>query len=458
MAFSFRIASVLFLATLSGLVLRPALAERPNDILVSLHTSGVSPVDHATDGEYLYYITRGDSSSCGAVYAALDTGETPPILLHQFSKSDPAGCNPEHIDYFSNLAVDDFIIVTTEEGGALKLSPDGVVISQAMLPGGAVGSSAQAAAAPKRARASNPAGYLYVTTLSGTNGAIYRLNVGALGKLSGTTKIFTFPGGAGGSYPTAPAVVGPDGNLYGVTQDGGTTKPTLCQNAVNGCGVVYRLTPPASGTGAWHEDVLYTFQGGKDGSEPNSRLAFDQAGNLYGTTFLGGDLTSASAGHCVAVEYGVVFGCGTVFRLTKAATTPWKETVLYAFHGGADGAQPFGPVTLDSNGNVYGSTVAGGRVTAKACLSSVLRSQTPGCGIVFELVKGAGTSWTESVLFSFTGGKDGAQPAGLLNLDSAGNIFGTTMAGGDTTFFCGYAGGVAWAKGCGVIYELKNAP
>ncbi|MGB7149382.1 MAG: choice-of-anchor tandem repeat GloVer-containing protein [Terriglobales bacterium] len=146
------------------------------------------------------------------------------------------------------------------------------------------------------------------------------------------------------------------------------------------------------------ETALYNFTGGSDGGDPQSSLTFDTAGNLYGTTYSGG-----------------LWGYGTVFELSPNGNGGWNETVLYNFTGEADGANPtYSYVMLDSAGNLYGTTYNGG---------------ANGLGVVFELSL-VGTSWTETVLHSFAGGTDGANPVNGLVMDSAGNLYGKTYSGG----------------------------
>jgi len=179
------------------------------------------------------------------------------------------------------------------------------------------------------------------------------------------------------------------------------------------------------------ETVLYRFhKDGLDGKEPQSRLTSDGKGNLYGTT-----------------TYGGAFGYGTVFELSPNGGYGhrlWKETVLYSFTGGPDGWWPFySPVVFDSVGNLYGTTQAGGAF---------------GVGTVFELSP-VGTSWTETVVHSFSGGTDSADPENGLIIDSAGNLYGTTFFGG-ADFFGGTVfelspsgGGWTWQ----VIYSVDHA-
>jgi hypothetical protein len=134
--------------------------------------------------------------------------------------------------------------------------------------------------------------------------------------------LYSFQGGANnGSVPAGGVVFDPQGNLYGVTSDGGG---------------VYQLAPPAQRGGAWTETVLYVFQGNTtgDGATPEGGLVIDGASNLYGTTTYGG------TGNCVLL--GVLVGCGTVYELSppKQKGGPWTETVLYSFPTAKQGYFP----------------------------------------------------------------------------------------------------------------------
>jgi uncharacterized repeat protein (TIGR03803 family) len=177
--------------------------------------------------------------------------------------------------------------------------------------------------------------------------------------------------------------------------------------------------------------TLYAFTGGADGNEYpgyswfSSGLVFDTAGNLYGTTAAGG-----------------AYGYGVVFKLTPNSDGSWTESVLYSFTGGADGADPFAGLIFDSAGNLYGTTVSGG-------LASCSQWFTQGCGLVFELTPNLDGTWNEEVLYSFTGGKDGANPMAVLALDSAGNLYGTADRGGKSK--CDQYG----QSGCGALFELS---
>jgi uncharacterized repeat protein (TIGR03803 family) len=187
----------------------------------------------------------------------------------------------------------------------------------------------------------------------------------------------------------------------------------------HGFGTVFQLTPNADGS--WKEKVLHHFTGGNDGGTPNACPIFDLAGNLYGTTQFGG--TSKN---------------GTVFKLTPNADGSWTESVLHNFNG-ADGSDLEGGLILDQAGNLYGTTFFGG--SRGSCPGS-----DSGCGTVFQLTPNADGSWKEKVLHHFTGGAQGAEPYAGLILDQAGNLYGTAEFGGDLSF--------CMRAGCGVVFKL----
>jgi uncharacterized repeat protein (TIGR03803 family) len=195
--------------------------------------------------------------------------------------------------------------------------------------------------------------------------------------------LYKFTGGNDGSLPTASLVWDGVGNLYGTTYEGGAFK----------CGVVFKLMPTPEGS--WKESVLYTFTGGTDGSWPVAELTFDPAGNLYGTTAGGGD-----------------FGLGTVFELVPNPDGSWTESVLHSFGAGSDGSGPFAGLSVDANGKLYGTTKVGGAF---------------GAGTVFEIAPQPDGSWTESLIYSFTFKKDGGLPESRVILDASGNLYGFTL-------------------------------
>jgi uncharacterized repeat protein (TIGR03803 family) len=177
------------------------------------------------------------------------------------------------------------------------------------------------------------------------------------------------------------------GNLYGVTELGGT----------HGAGAVYKLSPTPRG--AWQTTVLYDFKGAPDAANPYGGLIFDAAGNLYGTTYFGG--TS---------------GMGTVFQLIPGPNGSWQENVLYNFQGGTDGSLPTTTLVFNAAGSLYGTTSTGGRPSCD-------------CGTLFKLTLSRG-SWNEKIVHFFGKGRDGSSPNYGLKFDQAGNLYGTTPVGG----------------------------
>jgi hypothetical protein len=189
----------------------------------------------------------------------------------------------------------------------------------------------------------------------------------------------------------------------------------------------------------WNEKVLYSFQGGTNGSTPAGGVVFDSQGNLYGATSGGG------SGSCAGF-----FQCGTVYQLSPPAQKggPWTETVIHNFQGNqsGDGSSPGGGLVIDKAGNLYGTTGYGG---TGGC---VLLGSKEGCGTVYELSppKVKGGAWTEKVLYSFKGGKDGYVPDGDLAFDSAGNLYGATIFGGGKGTSCN-----PLYQYCGTVFQLS---
>jgi len=247
--------------------------------------------------------------------------------------------------------------------------------------------------------------------------------------------LYNFTGGTDGALPVAGVIRDSAGNLYGTTQEGGDLNCSI--GGTVGCGVVFKVD--TTGT----ETVLYSFGGGADGGVPFAGLVRDSAGNLYGTTVQGGDLSGCNG-----------YGCGVVFKLDPNG----MKTVLYTFTGGADGGNPQAGLILDSAGNLYGTTIAGGTMTGSGTLCA------EGCGVVYKVDK----TRTETVLYSFTGEADGAIPESGVIRDSAGNLYGTTELGGTgqgvvfkvettgtETVLYTFAGGAdgGWPEAAGVIRD-----
>jgi len=219
------------------------------------------------------------------------------------------------------------------------------------------------------------------------------------------------------AHPLAGVILDAAGNLYGTAPYGGTSDN----------GMVFELKPPAIAGGKWNEKTLYSFAGGQDGSTPVASLAFDSKGNLYGTTEFGG------GGPCAIAQQGS--GCGTVFELTPPATpdAPWAEVVLYRFAPFND--YPMAGLILDSQGNLYGTTTG---------------DQSASFGTVFELTPPAsqGGAWGETTLYLFGSSRqDGITPYGGVIFDKLGNLYGTTNQGGNRSAEC--------RTGCGTVFELS---
>jgi uncharacterized repeat protein (TIGR03803 family) len=271
---------------------------------------------------------------------------------------------------------------------------------------------------PYAGLALGPSGQLYGTTFDGGNGSsalgtVFELTRGAQGDW--TEKIlYNFCSAQNcedGANPQGSLLVDSKGNLYGTTASGGA----------NGFGALFRLSYHGADN-SWTETVLHSFNFTNDGTEgyyPLSGVIMDASGNLYGTT-----------------QWGGTYNSGTVYRLKPAGET-WIETLLYSFNDNdQDGYEPYAPLIFDGAGNLYGTTYSGG-TSGKGCGGS-------GCGTVFELTP-VGKGWKESVLFSFKDNlKDGFKPWGGVVFDKAGNLYGTTSGGGP-----------AFGGGAGTVFQLS---
>jgi uncharacterized repeat protein (TIGR03803 family) len=240
------------------------------------------------------------------------------------------------------------------------------------------------------------AGNLYGTTSAGGSancGTVFELTPEAGGGWQEAV-LHSFDG-VEECNPDAGLIFDAAGSLYSTTSGG----------YIN-CGTVFGMAPKPGGT--WEERVLHSFsydKDGKDGCDPEAGLTMDAASNLYGTTVIGG-----------------THGGGTVFGLKAKATGGWREGVLHSFYSGdgydPEGANPSGGLIFDSAGNLYGAAYGGGSL---------------GCGTVFVLTPKLGGGWRAGALHTFAfriNGKDGCNPQAGLTFDSAGNLYGTTYAGG----------------------------
>jgi len=218
--------------------------------------------------------------------------------------------------------------------------------------------------------------------------------------------LYRFRGSADGASPMAPVVLDAKGNLYGTTAWGGRFGG-VCTSY--GCGTVFKVTP------AGKEYVLYRFKGTADGESPMAPMILDAKGNLYGTTWTGGDVKNI---RCTIQANG----CGVVFELTEKG----ELAVLYTFTGDpVDGQAPRAGLVLDQQGNLFGTTSGGG---------------PSNCGTVFKVTP----TGVETVLHAFSGGPDGFSPQASLVLDANGHLYGTTIYGG--------------AFGAGTVFKVVLGP
>ncbi|MFZ0311872.1 MAG: choice-of-anchor tandem repeat GloVer-containing protein [Candidatus Korobacteraceae bacterium] len=367
------------------------------------------------------------------------------------------------------------------------------------------------------------AGNLYGTTSDGGNtggscyggtgcGTVFQLKHAGSGWVLYT--LYKFTGNGDGLFPNARAVFGPDGTLY--------TTANCCSG-----GTVINLRPPASACKSascfWTGSVILQF-GYLNGTQPSGDLIFDAAGNIYGTTGFGGNDNLCGG-----------LGCGTVYELTKAGGT-WTQNILYnlteasinpdsgvildragnlygtAPQGDTDfgavfeltpsssgwiesfpyfftatsgnGTNPYAGLIFDEAGNLYGAASSGGpgsggtvfelspsdggwnfnllyglpgnrddpgpegtllMDSAGNLYGTTLKQGAHELGNVFKLTPSDG-AWNYTSLYDFAGGTDGAYPTGVLVMDTRGNLYGTTSEGGNVTQDCQY--------GCGVVFEI----
>ena len=235
------------------------------------------------------------------------------------------------------------------------------------------------------------AGNLYGTTLQGGypgNGTVYELSPNGGG--GWVEKILhNFGNGTDGGFPFAGVIFDRAGNMYGTTYQGGDYNN----------GAVYEMSP--NGSGGWTEKKLHNFDlGTLDGGLPYAGVIMDAAGNLYGTTYLGGD-----------------YGLGTTYEMTLNGSGGWNEKKLHNFDpNGVDGFLPYAGLIMDSGGNLYGTTGQGGSYQG---------------GTMFALAPNGNGGWTENILHNFGNPPDGAIPFAGLTFDPRGNLYGATYSGGD---------------------------
>lgn len=346
------------------------------------------------DGNFYGTSFNGGVYGCGAVYQVTSAGVVTP--LYSFTGGSD-GARPQAA---LTLGPDGNFYGTTAYGGVDGLDGDGTVFQ--VTTNGALTTlytftqygfaSVNGSSAPVNSDGMIPEGLAL-----GPNGNFYGIATQAGSNSFGTVfevttngafnALYSFTGGADGAYPQTGLALGPDGNFYGVAQQGGT----------NGFGTVFEMTTNGVLT------PLYSFTGGNDGANPGGQLALGPDGNFYGTTQNGG-----------------TNGFGGVFDIsTNGVLTP-----LYSFTGGNDGANPQAGLVRAVDGNMYGATQYGGG--------------TNNSGTVFKIT----TNAVFTVLYSFTGGNDGANPIAALVPGPDGNLEGMTINGGVT--------------GGGAVYEMST--
>jgi uncharacterized repeat protein (TIGR03803 family) len=321
--------------------------------------------------------------------------------------------------------------------------------------------------APQAGLIQDKNGNLYGTTTDGGAyyfGDVYELSPNGSGGFTFNV-LYSFEGSYDGVYPSAPLTMDAQGNLYGTAIFGGEFSR----------GTVFELSP--SGNGTWTLSHYFDFKGDRDGGGPATAVTLDKTGHIFGTTSLYGaggggtvfEITPSPAGWAQKVihefkkvrdgaaphggllmdasgdlygtapeggrpnKHSGISGGGVVYRLHFDGTR-WQESILHDFNHPAEGSTPAGDLTMDSAGNLYGTTT----------LSTY--------GTVFELsppANGARDSagWQLQTLYKFVGGKSGGNPNGGVSFDSSGALYGIATSGGDSQ---------ACQNGCGLVYKLSN--
>lgn len=243
------------------------------------------------------------------------------------------------------------------------------------------------------------------------------------------TVLHRFHGSPGDAASPVQLTIDASGAIYGTAGSGGAV--TKC---FQGCGAIFKLTRPSSGSGEWRERILYSFAGPPDGAGPSS-LILAPHGAFYGETNAGGHSTAC----------GNDRGCGTIFALKPSGSSRWTETIVHSFKAAqapkGDGEFPFGGLGLASNGALYGVTAYGGPL--QHCYAQGY--PWSGCGTFFRLqpTPGERGAWRESILYRFKG--DAYEAPDSIASDGR-DFYGTSVYGGGG--YCGFG----W--GCGTLFHL----
>jgi len=318
------------------------------------------------------------------------------------------------------------------------------------------------------------AGNLYGTTEHGgqfNGGTAFELSP-VIGGTWTETILHSFGNGTDGIFPTGGLAIDAAGNLYGTTVKGGVNKNCSYSGTTSTCGIAFQLVP--GGGNSWTYNTIHQFGGKGDAYFPWAPLVVDSNGNLFGQCSLGG-----TYGHGMTFELSLVSGV-------------WNETLVHAWGNGNDGQYPYSPVTIAPDGSLY---MALSQTGVKGNMGGVFRlvpngnswteqsvyyfginvdGQFPQSSLVFDNAGnlygttqhggitpslGYGTlyrltptqgSWTETILYNFSGGADGGVPSGSMVIDNNNNIYGTTWYGGNAqTCFIGPI------PGCGVVFQFS---
>jgi uncharacterized repeat protein (TIGR03803 family) len=391
----------------------------------------------------LYGTTAGGGAwGDGNVFKIDKTGKQ--TVLHSFNNTNGDGSVPNGglvMDSSGNL------YGTTRHGGAngmgtvFKIQPMRRGYKETVFHDFAGG--ANDGALPLTGLIQDPQGNLYGATYNGGtcgaqngNGTLFKLDTNGQ-----VTVIYMFGCNPDEGTQVAGLARDSQGNFYAASETGGPSQ--YFYNCIQnnwlpsfGCGTLAKIDPSGK------ETLLHVFTGvNGDGGSPMGAVLINAAGDIYGTTLLGG------SGSCQPKNSSTP-GCGTVFKIDAAG----RYSVIYSFPGnGTQGAGPVGELTMDTSGNLYGATEDGGFTSAGTCVTNSFAvggyyTAYPGCGVIFKLT----AARKETVLYKFTGHRDGGNPeSGGFILDSSGNLYGTTYDGGDDN-------GCGAGYGCGVVFKISK--